>query len=160
MAFPRGWPPRACPSVRSIRFFVGDTSAANFSDKAYLFGTDPVTGAPTQAGNVSQMPDVPPGSTDPVSLGPTPVGGESPVRANDGAVPEGEIVAMRFAGNIQIHNDSSVAGDSIQISFDGINVHGVVLSGETITYWSRYEAGIAVRTTPTKGNCAFRIEAW
>jgi hypothetical protein len=89
-----------------------------------------------------------------------PIGGSSPIRANDGAVPEGDIVAMRFAGNIQISNDSSAAGDSIQVSFDGVNVHGVILNGETRVYWGRYEAGIAVRTTPTKGNCAFRVEAW
>lgn len=160
MAFPKGWPPRSCPSVRPLRFFASGDSTANFSDNAFLFGTDPVTGAPAPSGNVSQLPNVPPGSTAPTTLGNPPVGGSSPVAANDGAVPEGDIVAMRYAGYIQITNDSAVVGDAIEISFDGTNVHGVIYNGETRRYSDRHEAGVAVRTMPTKGACAFRIEAW
>lgn len=160
MAFPKGWPPRLSPSVRSLRFYAAGTSGANFSDNAFLFGTDPTTGAPVEAGNVAQMPVVPPGSTAQTDLGNLPIGGASPINAADGAVPEGDIVAMRYAGNLQISNDSAVVGDTIQISFDGTNIHGVIEPGETRRYRNRYEAGISVRTTPTKGNCAYRIEAW
>jgi hypothetical protein len=160
MAFPYGWPPRPCPSVRPLRFFASGTSGAAFSDNAYLFGTDAVSGALAPSANISPMPVVPPGSTAPTTLGNPPVGGGSPVAADDGAIPEGEIVAMRYAGTIQISNDSVVAGDNIEVSFDGTNVHGVIVPGETRRYQDRHEAGIAIRTQPTKGNSAFRVEAW
>ena len=160
MALPKGWPPRPCPSVRPLRFFVIATSTAAFSDRAYLFGTDATTGAPTQAGNIEQMPVVPPGDTSATTLGNPPIGGSSPIAGDDGAVPEVDIVAMRYAGRIRIYNDSAIAGDAIQISFDRTNIHGEILNGEVAEYADRHEAGIAIRTKPTKGHCGFRVEAW
>jgi len=152
MAFPVGWPPRQSPTVRPVRFFVSDTSAAGFADKAWLFGTD-AAGQPTQASNTTPMPYVAPGSTATVSMGNTPVGGG---RSAEDVAP----VPMRYPSTIRITNDSIVAGDSLQFSFDGTNVHGEVRNGESVTYRDRQEAGICIRTTPTKGNCAFRLEAW
>jgi hypothetical protein len=154
MAFPVGWPPRLSPNVRPLRFFVEATSTANFSDRAYLFGTDPTTGQPTQAGNVDQLPVVPHGAEQQVvNLQNPPIGGSGPSQGNT-------VIPMRYADSIQISNDSLVAGDTIQISFDGTNIHGEIPAGETRRYRDRQEAGIAVRTKPLSGNCAFRLEAW
>lgn len=44
---------------------------------------------------------------------------------------------------------------TIYFSFDGTTIHGQVLSGESIDYWDRYEAGIAI-----KGTGDFIVEAW
>jgi hypothetical protein len=46
-------------------------------------------------------------------------------------------------------------GGDLQISFDGTNVHGFVLSGTQTIYERRFEGGIAV-----KGAGTFHIEAW
>ena len=48
----------------------------------------------------------------------------------------------------------ATSGD-LNISFDGSTDHGFIPAGEAITYWSRYEGGIAV-----KGAGTFHIEAW
>jgi hypothetical protein len=44
----------------------------------------------------------------------------------------------------------------LEISFDGVNVHGKVLAGTEVIYWDRHESGIAVRGL----NSVFTIEAW
>jgi hypothetical protein len=60
---------------------------------------------------------------------------------------------MVWASNIRIVN---AGGGDLEISFDGVNVQGLVPSGEIYEYNERYEAGIAVR-----GNgVTFVIEAW
>jgi len=51
----------------------------------------------------------------------------------------------------------AVAGD-VEISFDGVNVHGFIPSGEAQVYWDRYEGGISIRTSA--GTPTFYIEAW
>lgn len=47
------------------------------------------------------------------------------------------------------------AGSSLTFTFDGVNDHGQLSSGEDVMYLDRYEAGIAV-----KGSGTFQIEAW
>lgn len=44
---------------------------------------------------------------------------------------------------------------NIEFSFDGTNVHGIVLAGKTNQYQKRHEGGIAVRGAGT-----FYVEAW
>ena len=44
----------------------------------------------------------------------------------------------------------------LEISFDGVNVHGRIAAGTEKVYWDRYEAGIAVRGALS----VFVIEAW
>jgi len=44
---------------------------------------------------------------------------------------------------------------NIEFSFDGTNVHGIVLAGKTNQYQKRHEGGIAVR-----GSGTFYVEAW
>jgi hypothetical protein len=48
----------------------------------------------------------------------------------------------------------AVGGD-LEISFDGTNVHGFILSGTQTQYQKRHEGGISVRGAGT-----FHIEAW
>lgn len=49
----------------------------------------------------------------------------------------------------------TVTGGDLEFSFDGTNVHGKVLSGQSCVYEKRHEGGIAVRGTGT-----FYVEAW
>lgn len=45
---------------------------------------------------------------------------------------------------------------NVEFSFDGTNVHGIVLAGETKQYQKRHEGGIAVRGA----GATFYVEAW
>ncbi len=71
------------------------------------------------------------------------------IRTVSEAVPK----AMIWAGTIRIIN---TGGGDLEISFDGVNVHGLVPSGEIFTYRNRFEAGVAVR----ENGVSFVIEAW
>lgn len=57
-----------------------------------------------------------------------------------------------YTNAIRIFNDGSA---DLLFSFDGTNIHGVVKAGQSLHYWNRYEAGIAL-----KGSGGYRIEAW
>lgn len=72
--------------------------------------------------------------------------------------PYGSTVPHVFASTILIHNDDGTATNTLEFSFDGINVHGVVRGGEELVLRRRQEAGIAVRLGV--GTPAFRIHAW
>lgn len=144
MAFPAGWPPRVASSYRSIRFFATGTSTANFSDTAYLFADQ------ASANTYTPLPYVAPGQNTPVQLGNPPMGGG--MNANDSS-PTASPQHMIFAHAIRIFNDG---GANLEISFDGVNVHGVVKAAESLLYLSRHEAGISVRGA----GVPFRIEAW
>lgn len=50
---------------------------------------------------------------------------------------------------------TAVAAD-VEYSFDGTNVHGIVLAGTSSDYWERHEGGIAVRGVGS----TFHVEAW
>lgn len=152
MAFPTGWPPRAPRSARrSLRFFVTDTATANFSDKAYLFIDD------AGANPYVPLPVVAPGSSTPVDLGSQPLGtGEAAVDANlsqtdpaKQALPKAAI----WAQAIRVSNDG---GGTLEVSFDGTNVHDVVPANKEVLYQYRHECGIAVRGAAA----VFRIAAW
>lgn len=47
-------------------------------------------------------------------------------------------------------------GANLQISFDGTNIHGFVLSGTEKIYEKRHEGGISVRGV----GATFHVEAW
>lgn len=147
MAFPTPWPPRPPSGVRSIRFFVSGTSTANFADNAFLF----IDGA---AGSANPFTPGPPTSTSSgVTNNPlTPTGTGSQGVVSQLTSPERPLI---WSGNIRICNDST--GD-LQVSFDGVNVHGVIKAAEVFMYRNRYEAGISVRGVG--GTPTFRIEAW
>lgn len=143
MPFPAAWPPRISSSVRSIRFFKTGTATANFADSAFLF----IDGL--GANTFSPAPFVAPGSNAVVNNPATPSGTGSGIPNS----PPPPVAPMIWSSSIRIHNESSTP---LEFSFDGVNVHGIVKQNEAFTYWSRYEAGIAVR-----GNGAvYRIEAW
>jgi hypothetical protein len=61
-----------------------------------------------------------------------------------------------WSGTILVRNDKN---GSLEISFDGTNIHDVLKEGEQQVYRNRYEGGIALRgvagATP-----AFRVTAW
>lgn len=142
----------ALASVSASAFGTGATSLSRVEPKKYFFGGGPII-APT--------PKIDWGSRTPVRLGGL-AGGGSPMGGgkNDGSPrdPYTPPPTMVWASTILISNDDSTATNTLEYSFDGINVHGLVRGGETLTLRNRYEAGIAVRrgaNTP-----AFRIHAW
>lgn len=157
MAFPTGWPPRPASGRRSIRVYISGTTTAAFSDNAYLFSQ--VTGANTFV----PTPYVAPGSTATVAVGDL-TGGGSPMgggqnahdvntsaAASDQAVP----TPMIWCNSMIITNDGL---NTLEISFDGTNVHGKILPGETVEFRDRMEAGIALRHAG--GATTFRVFAW
>lgn len=143
MPFPAAWPPRSSSGIRSIRFYAGGTATLNFSDNALLFidgaGANPYTPVPPVDGGSTANP-LTPGGTGAATVANGMAGGPPP---------------MIWSGNIRICNDGA---NSLEYSFDGVNVHGLLLKGEIFAYRNRYEAGIAVRGVG--GTTAFRVEAW
>lgn len=137
MPLPASWPPRQSSGRRSIRFYKTGTATAAFADNAFIFG-DAANGANTYTAS----PVVQPGSNAVVNIGAPPTG--------TAATPDNPY-PMIWCDTLRI---TAVAGD-IQFSFDGTNVHGVVLSGTSAVYRSRSESGIAVRGTGT-----YHVEAW
>ena len=90
------------------------------------------------------LPVVEPGSSTIAVLDSNPMGGGQ----ND----LGAEAPMIFSEVILV----TATAAAVEISFDGINVHGSVPSGETRQYSGRREAGIAVRGV----GATFAIEAW
>lgn len=153
MAFPSSWPPRVPSGTRSIRFYLTGTTTVNFSDNAYIFADQ------TAANTYSPLPYVKPGSRDAVTVPLTPVG--SGRNANDANPdPAAGAVApppakMIWARALRISNTGA---SDLEISFDGVNVHGYIKANTEVQYIDRFEAGIAVRGAGGTGT--FRIEAW
>lgn len=143
MPFPAAWPPRVSSSIRSIRFFKTGTATANFADNAYMF----IDGA--GANTYSPVPFVAPGSNGAVANPPTPSGTGSGIPNS----PPPPVAPMIWSSAIRIANDG---GGTLEYSFDGTNVAGVVKANETFVYHNRFEAGICVRGA----SAVFRIEAW
>jgi hypothetical protein len=157
MALPATWPPRPATGVRSIRFYKTGTGTANFADNAFIFAD--LAGANT----FLPTPYVAPGGeSTTVNIGTTsssgsPMGGGR--NAHD-AVNDPKIgtavppppPAMIWAHSMRI----TAVTANVEFSFDGTNVHGIVLAGQTGEYFNRHEAGIAVRGT----GATFYIEAW
>ena len=151
MALPAGWPGRPASGVRSIRFYVSGTASANFSDNAYLFidttGANPYT----------PLPQIDPGANTTLTVPPVPQGTGT---FSTGMTLTGVAVADKaliWSGNIRICNDDG--GASLEYSFDGTNVHGLLKKGEQFLYCDRYECGIAIRGVG-RGTPDFRVEAW
>jgi hypothetical protein len=69
-------------------------------------------------------------------------------------VPEGPLPLI-WSTSILIDNTGA---HDLEFSFDGTNVHGIVLAGASKTYLDRCEAGIAVRGVG--GSTTYVIEAW
>lgn len=70
------------------------------------------------------------------------------IRTIDDAPPK----EMIWAGTIRVIAETA----DVEISFDGVNVHGIIPAGTTHTYRNRYEAGIALRGV----GATFTVEAW
>lgn len=155
MAFPaEGWPPPVSSGVRSIRFFVRGTATLAFADRAYLFADG------AGANTFSPLPYVPTGPSGATltTVPKGPVGtGRNVHDATDlgGGSRSAVIKPAIWSHSIRICNDSS-SPNELEFSFDGMNVAGVLLAGETVVYRNRHEAGICVRGSGT----VFRIEAW
>ena len=165
MPYPAGWPPRPASGVRSIRVFITGTTTANFSDNAYLFfdiaGANQVT-PNTQLTPRSVNPSWnQPTTTGTVSQSGSPSGNSSPTGTATGGPNSGQATnidyPMIWSNGIRIINDGA---SSLQYSFDGTNVAGIVKAGEDLYYYNRFEAGIAVNFPAGGAGSAFRIEAW
>jgi hypothetical protein len=161
MALPAGFPPRAPSGVRSIRFYATGTCGPTFDTNAIFFtatagatATQPlpvVKSAATVAGTTGQAQNPASGNTTPVAttVPPTPQGGGT----NDAGAPTNVIWSM----GIRVVNDGT--GD-MEVSFDGVNVHGRLKANEIATYYRRHEGGIALRGAGGVGTPTFRVEAW
>jgi len=160
-----GWPPPRSAGVRSIRVYVKGqvASGSAFADNNWLF-------QPLDAGYVdSGDSGLPAGDTttlttygDYAKPGP-PFGGRRG-NAPQGRTPIGVLSdpappASIHSQNIRVTNLSTTAGEDLEFSFDGTNVHGYVPAGESRHYEHRYEAGIAIRPTAA-ANTDFVLEAW
>lgn len=138
MPLPASWPPRAPSGRRSIRFYKTGTLTANFADNAWIFAD-----AANLANPYTPLPKIAPGSNTVVNLGASPQG----TGQNDADDP----APMIWANSLRI----TVTGGNLEFSFNGTDVHGLVLSGATGLYRERVESGISVRGTGT-----FYVEAW
>ena len=152
MALPTSWPPRPASGRRSIRFYAAGTSSANFSDNAYLFfdGAGANTFVPTPKigwGDISTVVAV--GSIPDRSVGGGKGGSPQGTGGNEPPYPS------IWSSSIKITNTGN---NDIAFSFDGVNIHGVVKTGEIAVFWNRIEAGIAIQQIT--GSSTFRIEAW
>ena len=136
MAFPTGWPARPVSGRRSLRFFKSGTTAQDFSDNAFLFIDD------TGANPYTPLPYVRPGDgAAVVSIG-TPTGTAEDVNdAVDGV--QSVVKAHIWSGTIRIINDGATP---LEFSFDGAEIHGIVLNGEELSYRNRHEGGISFRS--------------
>lgn len=72
----------------------------------------------------------------------------------DDAVPEMAKRRQAWSKGMKIHL-APTAGNWLEYTFDGTNVHGYLNAGEYDIYFERHEGGIAVR-----GVGEFWIEAW
>lgn len=158
MPFPPGWPPRPPSGMRSIRFFEKGTTTNDFADNAFIFSQQ--TGAST----LVPTPIIRPGDTAAVVVGDfatpgSPMGGGTTF--NDlVAPPQPEVLPMVWADTIRVTNDDPPGGSTIQISFDGANIHGEIAGGSEAVYRGRKEAGISIRHDPADAATDYRIEAW
>jgi hypothetical protein len=150
MPFPTGWPPRPATGRRSLRFYVADTATADFEDKAYLFAEQ--TGAFLHA----PTPVIAPGDlTTVAAVGDLEKSG-APMGGTDHPWSQPPVQRMAHCCTLRICNDSAGGGASLEVSFDGTNVHDVLKPGEQVLYRDRFEAGIAVRGL----GADYRIAAW
>ena len=143
MPFPAGWPPRVPSGVRNIRFFATGTSTAGFDDNGLLFidgtGANPFTPLPVVKAGGGGGPHVIP-----------------PLPAGTGETRPGEVKANIWSEQIRITHTGGAG--SLEFSFDGVNVHGVVEAASPVLLMSRRESGLAIRGNG--GTPTFRIEAW
>lgn len=153
MPLPTGWPPRAPSGYRSVRVYLTGTTTVLFSDNAYLFSQV------ANANTFTSLPVVPPGGERVnVIIPPTPWG-SGPSNNNADPALNGAAgtvsTPMIWCHSITIQNTSA---SDIEISFDGVNVHGYVVANTTQTYSDRMEAGISLRGAGGVGT--FKLEAW
>lgn len=62
-----------------------------------------------------------------------------------------------LSSEIKFTNDGA---GTIQYSFDGVNVHGELQTGESLQTNARREYSIFIRTKPASADSAFRLETW
>jgi|SRR3990172_379700 len=62
-----------------------------------------------------------------------------------------------MSSEMKLTNDGA---NAIQFSFDGVNIHGELQTGESLQTNSRREYSIFIRRTPAAGASAFRLEVW
>ena len=107
---------------------------------------------------ISPTPVVRPGGASEQADVGSRVAGGSPLGSGVGPISPldvyGPPAPQVWASTILVRNDA--LADPLEVSFDGINVHGRVLAGEERVYRSRMEGGIAVRGV----GVPFRVEAW
>lgn len=146
----------------AINALTGITSFANGSGATSLFKAEVKKNFFGGSGIAMRpMPFITPGDAlTPARVGDLQAGGTPMGGGTNDADPEsyGAPTASAFASTLYIANDDGTATNTIEYSFDGINVHGEVLGGEAIRLYSVHESGIAVRFTA--GTPAFRVIGW
>ncbi len=151
MTLPISWPPSPPSGTRSLRVCVKGTTAAAFSENAYMFA-DLVSANP-----YTPLPYVRPGSRDSVTVPNTPWGAGRD-RGDANPDPAVRASAPPFAQIWCRAITITTGGAALEFSFDGENAHGWVPANSSVTYWDRFESGISVRGAG--GTNTFIIEAW
>jgi len=148
MPLPVGWPPRAPAGYSRLRFFKEGVLTVAYADNAWMFSSM----SPNKA-----MPYVAPGSTAVVNLSPgVSGGGQDPHDAYNGVAVEVPILVPRFCF---VWNDGATgSGVILEVSYDGVVLHDVILAQEVHVYEDRRESGISIRTRGVVG--PFRVLAY
>lgn len=151
MALPAGFPPRSASGRRSIRAYFTGTPTVSFDGFAKRFiegaGANPFAPQPVQVPDEQGGVDT---QAAAIPLTPTGAGTKKPADSKPAISPE------LWSYGLRISCDDADATKYIEVSFDGVNVHGKLFGGKEATYFNRIEAGIAVRGTAG----SFRVEAW
>jgi hypothetical protein len=143
---------------------IGGVSAvANGTGAGALTATEQAKNFFAGGGLVLPTPYVPPGGASTIAHAGDRYKGGGPLGGGRRDVDPNQDVyntpfAHVWASTIVVQNDDGAPANTIEVSFDGINVHGEVRGGEKVEFWYRHEAGIAIRLTA--GAPAFRVQAW
>jgi hypothetical protein len=139
----------ALAGVASFANGTGATSLTKAESPKAFFGSGTL---------VSPTPRVSPGAATAQATVGSRLAGGSPMGSGAGqsasADPYVPPSPQVWAETILVRNDHVT--NPLEVSFDGINIHGEVLAGEERVYRDRMEGGIAVRGA----GVPFRVEAW
>jgi hypothetical protein len=167
MAFVAGFPARQPSGQTSLRVYINSATVGATFDTAgnsYVFidqvGANPYTPLPVvKPGDDVSRKGLIGGK---VAIPPNPAGTGENFLTDDPAKPIGQgyltepsVKAYIWTENMRIENTGAAP---LEISFDGVNIHGLVPAGEIREYYGRREAAIAVRGP--SGNTTFVLEAW
>lgn len=149
MALPTGFPPlpNSGGMAPSLNVYFAGTSTNVFDGNAKFFMElnvpDPFT----------RTPEALPGT---VTSTRNPMGG-GPSFANPSQPTVPGPLPQRWCYGIRVQNTGA---NPLHLSFDGVNVHGLVLPNKEVIYLNRRVAGMAFKSATADSATTFVLEAW